>query len=117
MKAEHAFAVSSGMGCLDVITRLLKPGDEVIAGDDLYGGTHRLLTYLSKKGDIVAHHYDTTNTELIKSKINNKTKMIFLESPTNPLIKVVDVKSIADHAHKANRDIVVVFDNTMMFQC
>ena len=84
MKAEHAFAVSSGMGCLDVITRLLKPGDEVIAGDDLYGGTHRLLTYLSKKGDIVAHHYDTTNTELIKSKINNKTKMIFLESPTNP---------------------------------
>ena len=43
--------------------------------------------------------------------------MIFLESPTNPLIKVVDVKSIADHAHKANRDIVVVFDNTMMFQC
>ncbi|EMG51140.1 Cystathionine beta-lyase [Candida maltosa Xu316] len=114
MKAEHAFAVSSGMGCLDVITRLLKPGDEVIAGDDLYGGTHRLLTYLNNKGDIVAHHYDTTNTELIKSKINSKTRMIFLESPTNPLIKVVDVKSIAEYAHKVKPDIIVVFDNTMM---
>ncbi|KAI3402381.2 STR3 [Candida oxycetoniae] len=114
MKAKQAFAVSSGMGCLDVITRLLKPGDEVIAGDDLYGGTHRLLTYLNKKGDLVAHHYDTTNTELIKSKINDKTKMIFLESPTNPLIKVVDVKSITEYAHSVNPNLVVVFDNTMM---
>ncbi|WLF77454.1 homoserine O- acetyltransferase [Lodderomyces elongisporus] len=114
MKAKHAFAVSSGMGCLDVITRLLKPGDEVIAGDDLYGGTHRLLTYLNKKGDLIAHHYDTTNTELIKSKITEKTRMIFLESPTNPLIKVVDVKSIADYGHSVNPDLIVVFDNTMM---
>lgn len=114
MKANNAFAVTSGMGCLDVITRLLKPGDEVIAGDDLYGGTHRLLTYLNKKGDLKVNHHDTTNTELIKSKINNNTKMIFLESPTNPLIKVCDVKSISNYAHEFNPDIVVVFDNTMM---
>lgn len=114
MKAEHSFAVTSGMGCLDVITRLLKPGDEVIAGDDLYGGTHRLLTYMNKKGDLKVHHYDTTNTELIKSKIKKSTKMIFLESPTNPLIKVVDVKSISQAAHEINPDIIVVFDNTMM---
>lgn len=114
MRANQAFAVTSGMGCLDVITRLLQPGDEVIAGDDLYGGTHRLLTYLNKKGDLKVHHHDTTNTELIKSKITPSIKMIFLESPTNPLIKVVDVKSIADHAHKVNPDIIVVFDNTMM---
>lgn len=114
MKATQAFAVTSGMGCLDVIVRLLKPGDEVIAGDDLYGGTHRLLTYLNSKGDLKVHHYDTTNTELIKSKITHKTKMIFLESPTNPLIKVCDVKSIADYAHSINPDLIVVFDNTMM---
>ncbi|KAI5953868.1 STR3 [Candida margitis] len=114
MKAKQAFAVSSGMGCLDVITRLLNPGDEVIAGDDLYGGTQRLLTYLNKKGDLIVHHYDTTNTELIKSKISKSTKMIFLESPTNPLIKVVDVKSIAEYAHQVNPDVIVVFDNTMM---
>lgn len=114
MRANHAFAVTSGMGCLDVITRLLQPGDHVIAGDDLYGGTHRLLTYLHKKGDLVVHHHDTTNTDLIKSQITSQTKMIFLESPTNPLIKVCDVKGITDHAHSVNPDIIVVFDNTMM---
>lgn len=114
MKARQTFAVTSGMGCLDVIVRLLLPGDEVIAGDDLYGGTHRLLTYMHNKGDLKVLHYDTTNTELIKSKITPKTKMIFLESPTNPLIKVCDVKAIADHAHAVNPDLLVVFDNTMM---
>lgn len=114
MKASQTFAVTSGMGCLDVIVRLLHPGDEVIAGDDLYGGTHRLLTYLNSKGDLKVHHYDTTNTELIKSKITKNTKMIFLESPTNPLIKVCDVKAITDHAHAVNPDLLVVFDNTMM---
>ncbi|CAH6718596.1 cystathionine beta-lyase [[Candida] jaroonii] len=114
MKANHAFAVTSGMGCLDVITRLLSPGDEVIAGDDLYGGTHRLLTYLHNKGDIKLFHHDTTNTELIKSKISKSTRMIFLESPTNPLMKVCDVKSITKHAKEVNPDIIVVFDNTMM---
>lgn len=114
MKATQTFAVTSGMGCLDVIVRLLLPGDEVIAGDDLYGGTHRLLTYLNNKGDLKVHHYDTTNTELIKSKITANTKMIFLESPTNPLMKVCDVKAISDYAHSVNPGLVVVFDNTMM---
>lgn len=114
MKASQTFAVTSGMGCLDVILRLLQPGDEVIAGDDLYGGTHRLLTYMNNKGDLVVHHYDTTNTELIKSKITPRIKMIFLESPTNPLMKVCDVKAITDHAHAVNPDCIVVFDNTMM---
>ncbi|RLV87186.1 hypothetical protein JA9_001330 [Meyerozyma sp. JA9] len=114
MRANHAFAVTSGMGCLDVITRLLSPGDEVIAGDDLYGGTHRLLTYLNNKGDLKVHHYDTTNTDLLVSKIHSGTKMIFLESPTNPLIKVCDVRTITREAHRINPDIVVVFDNTMM---
>jgi cystathionine beta-lyase len=114
IKAKHTFAVTSGMGCLDVITRILKPGDEVIAGDDLYGGTNRLLTYMHKKGDIKVCHYDTTNTELVKSKISTNTRMIFLESPTNPLIKVVDIRSIANYAHQVNPDCIVVFDNTMM---
>lgn len=114
MKANQTFAVTSGMGCLDVIVRLLQPGDEVIAGDDLYGGTHRLLTYMNNKGDLKVHHHDTTNTELIKSKITPAIKMIFLESPTNPLMKVCDVKAITDYAHSVNPDMLVVFDNTMM---
>lgn len=114
MRANHAFAVTSGMGCLDVITRLLKPGDEVIAGEDLYGGTHRLLTYLHNKGDLKVGHYDTTDTALVQLKITKNTRMVFLESPTNPLIKVVDVRAITAHAHAVNPDCVVVFDNTMM---
>ncbi|OBA19609.1 cystathionine beta-l [Metschnikowia bicuspidata var. bicuspidata NRRL YB-4993] len=114
MKASQTFAVTSGMGCLDVILRLLRPGDEVIAGDDLYGGTHRLLTYLNSKGDLKVHHHDTTDTELIKRKLTRNIKMIFLESPTNPLIKVCDVRAIAAHAHAVNPHCLVVFDNTMM---
>ncbi|ODV94144.1 hypothetical protein PACTADRAFT_51029 [Pachysolen tannophilus NRRL Y-2460] len=105
MKAEYSFVVTSGMTALDVICKLLDAGDEVIAGDDLYGGTDRLLTI---------SQYDTTNTKLIKSKITKETKMIFLESPTNPLIKVVDLQKITDYAHEINPDCLVVFDNTMM---
>ncbi|ANZ75381.1 BA75_02827T0 [Komagataella pastoris] len=114
MGAKATFAVSSGMSALDVIVRLLDPGDEVIAGDDLYGGTHRLLTFLKNKKQLIVNHYDTTDTELMKQKITKNTRMIFLESPTNPLIKVVDVRSITAYAHEINPNCIVVFDNTMM---
>jgi cystathionine beta-lyase len=114
MKAESAFAVNSGMGCLDVITRLLKPGDEVIAGDDLYGGTHRLLTFLHNNGSIILKHIDTTDTELVLKTISSSTKMIFLESPTNPLIKVIDLPTISKHIKANFPNLISVFDNTMM---
>lgn len=114
MKAKKTFAVTSGMGCLDVITRLLKPGDEVIAGDDLYGGTHRLLTFLHKTNFIKLKHIDTTNTELVLKTISSTTKMIFLESPTNPLIKVIDLPKISKFIKKNYPNLISVFDNTMM---
>lgn len=114
MKAEKAYAVTSGMGCLDVITRLLGPGDEVIAGDDLYGGTHRLLTFMHKKGAIKLKHIDTTNTEVVKKTLTKNTKMIFLESPTNPLIKVVDLPAISKFIRANYPNCLIVFDNTMM---
>lgn len=114
MKAQRAFAVTSGMGCLDVITRLLKPGDEVIAGDDLYGGTHRLLTLLNEKGAVNLKHIDTTDTEVVKSTLSENTKMIFLESPTNPLIKIVDLPEISKYIRKNYPNCLIVFDNTMM---
>ncbi|KAH3666127.1 hypothetical protein OGAPHI_004316 [Ogataea philodendri] len=114
MKAKFVYAVNSGMAALDVIVRSLAPGDEVVAGDDLYGGTDRLLTYIKTVNGVKVGHYDTTNLELITSKITKTTKMVFLESPTNPLIKICDLKAIADYAHKQNPECVVVFDNTMM---
>lgn len=114
MLAERALVVSSGMGALDVITRLLKPGDEVVTGDDLYGGTNRLLKYLATNGDIIVHHIDTTNHDTVRKTLGPKTAMVLLETPTNPLIKIVDIRSIAQAAHEANPKAIVAVDNTML---
>ncbi|KAL8739690.1 MAG: hypothetical protein Q9190_007530 [Brigantiaea leucoxantha] len=114
MSAERALVVSSGMGALDVITRLLRPGDEVVTGDDLYGGTNRLLKYLATNGDIIVHHVDTTDAEKVRKALSPKTTMVLLESPTNPLIKIVDIPAIAAFAHEANPAALVAVDNTML---
>jgi cystathionine beta-lyase len=102
------------MGALDVITRLLRPGDEVITGDDLYGGTNRLLKYLSTHGGIIVHHVDTTEPEAVRAVASNKTTLVLLETPTNPLIKIVDIPSIASIVHDANPAALVSVDNTML---
>ena len=114
MSAERALVVSSGMGALDVITRLLRPGDEVVTGDDLYGGTNRLLKYLGTHQGITVHHVDTTNPESVRQVLGSKTAMVLLETPTNPLIKVVDIPVIAKLTHQANSNALVVVDNTML---
>jgi len=112
--ARHAFTVSSGMAALDVITRILKPGDEVIAGDDLYGGTNRLLTYLKVHAGVVVHHVDTTNTKAVLPHLSEKTAMVLLESPTNPLLKIADLAEIIIEVRATSPSAVVVVDNTMM---
>ncbi|KAL0954656.1 hypothetical protein HGRIS_003607 [Hohenbuehelia grisea] len=113
--AEHAFAVSSGMAALDIILRLLKPGDEVIAGDDLYGGTNRLLTYLRTHVGVTVHHVDTTNPESLRPHLHaTKTAMVLLESPTNPLLKIADLALLSKEVKEKAPNAVVVVDNTMM---
>ena len=114
MAAERALAVSSGMGALDVMTRLLRPGDEVVAGDDLYGGTNRLLKYLATHGGIAVHHVDTTAVDKVQAVLGPKTAMVLLETPTNPLIKIVDIPTVARIAHAANPAAIVAVDNTML---
>jgi cysteine-S-conjugate beta-lyase len=114
MNATRALAVGSGMGALDVITRLLRPGDEVITGDDLYGGTNRLLTYLASNQGIIVHHVDTTVVKRVEEVVSEKTAMVLIETPTNPLIKIVDLTSIAKTVHQANPKALVVVDNTML---
>lgn len=114
MRAKRALVVSSGMGALDVITRLLRPGDEVVTGDDLYGGTNRLLKYLSTHGGIVVHHVDTTTPEKVREVLSAKTAMVLLETPTNPLIKIVDIPTVAAMAHEINPACLVSVDNTML---
>lgn len=102
------------MAALDVITRLLRPGDEVITGDDLYGGSNRLLKFLSTNGGIIVHHVDTTNPEKVKEVLGPKTAIVLLETPTNPLIKIVDIKKIAALTREASPKALVSVDNTML---
>lgn len=113
--AAHAFAVSSGMAALDVILRLLKPGDEIIAGDDLYGGTNRLLTYIRTHVGVTVHHVDTTNPTSLHAFIHpTKTAMVLLESPTNPLLKIADLATISRDVKERAPGAIIVVDNTMM---
>lgn len=103
------------MAALDVILRILKPGDEVIAGDDLYGGTNRLLNYLVVHGGVTVHHVDTTEASSVIPHIKaGKTAMVLLESPTNPLLKIVDIATISAYVKERAPDAIVVVDNTMM---
>ncbi|KAF9466537.1 cystathionine beta-lyase [Collybia nuda] len=113
--ADHAFAVSSGMAALDVILRLLKPGDEVIAGDDLYGGTNRLLTYIRTHVGVTVHHVDTTDPTSLHAFIHpTKTAMVLLESPTNPLLKIADLATISKDVKERSPNAIIIVDNTMM---
>ena len=102
------------MGCLDIITRLLKPGDEVVTGDDLYGGTNRLLKYLATNNSIDVRHVDTTDPSTVASVLSPKTAMLLLESPTNPVMKIVDIPTLSSAAHAANPACLVAVDNTML---
>lgn len=105
------------MGALDVIFRLLKPGDEIIAGNDLYGGSNRLLTYLKSHNGITTYHVDTTDPTSvlpILQKEGSNVTMVLLETPTNPLLQIADIKAISDLVHRYKPDAMVVVDNTMM---
>ncbi|QPG76215.1 hypothetical protein FOA43_003601 [Brettanomyces nanus] len=110
---KYVLAVNSGMACLDIIIHLLEPGDELICGQVLYSGSDRLMKYAQKSSGISLHHENLADFEAVKAKITKKTKMIVIETPTNPLMQVVDVKKIALYAHEANPECIVVCDNTM----
>ncbi|KAJ2895353.1 cystathionine beta-lyase [Coemansia aciculifera] len=115
MKAERAFVVSTGMTALDVILRLVKTGQEIVAGDDIYGGTNRLLTYVSQYNGVKVHNVDTTDPKRVEERLDPiKTRLVLLESPTNPLIKIADIRTIAARVHELCPSALVVVDNTMM---
>ncbi|KAI7903797.1 cystathionine beta-lyase [Cokeromyces recurvatus] len=115
MGAERALVVTSGMGALDVITRLVRAGEEIIAGDDLYGGTNRLLSFLAQSQNIKTHHIDTTKSDSILPYLSaERTRLVLLESPTNPLIKISDIPTISRYVHERCPNALVVVDNTMM---
>ncbi|WP_185871148.1 trans-sulfuration enzyme family protein [Blattabacterium cuenoti] len=113
-KLEYGYgsiAFSSGLASVDAVLKLLKYGDEIVAVDDIYGGTFRLLD-LYKRFGVHTKFVDTTNVENVVSFITNKTKLIWLETPTNPTLKISDIESISNKCKKNYEKILVVVDNT-----
>jgi cystathionine beta-lyase/cystathionine gamma-synthase len=108
--AQFALAFGSGVAATDSVIKLLAPGDEVIAANDMYGGTYRLFSKVWEKFGIRFTYVDTTNPQNVAAAIGETTKMIWLETPTNPLMNITDIEAIA--ALSKNKGILLVVDNT-----
>lgn len=108
--AKYGLAFSSGMGATDAVMKLLQPGDEVITGDDLYGGSYRIFTKIFANYGIKFHFISFTDPENIRNYINENTKLIWVETPTNPTMQIVDIEAVGKIAKEKNVKLVV--DNT-----
>ncbi|NRR93292.1 cystathionine gamma-synthase [Winogradskyella undariae] len=106
----YGLAFGSGLAAIDAILKLLKPGDEVVSTNDLYGGTYRLFTKIFEDFGIVFHLVNMNNVEAIEDYINSNTKLIWVETPTNPMLNIIDIKGAAKIAKK--HKIWFAVDNT-----
>lgn len=112
-KLEHGhsgYAFASGLAAIDAVVKLLQAGDEILAVDDIYGGAFRLFTHVYAKLGIKVNYVDCTDAGNVASAITPATKLIWLESPTNPTLKVSDIRAIADIANA--RNCLLCVDNT-----
>ena len=107
-----ALAFSSGMAAIMAVMELFEPQDHIICSDDLYGGSQRLFDNISKKNQLEIDYIDSSNSSDVKNLINNKTKAIYIETPTNPLMKVSDIKAIAEIAQE--NKLLLIVDNTFL---
>lgn len=96
--ARFGLSFSSGVAASDAVIRLLLPGDEVIAANDMYGGTFRLFSKIFEKTGIHFHYVNMQNPDNIRAFVNEKTKLIWTETPTNPLMNIVDLAAVASIA-------------------
>lgn len=107
---KFGLVFGSGVAATDAVLKLLSPGDEIIAGNDLYGGTYRLFTKVFEKFGLKFIYVDNTNTENVKAAVTANTKLIWVETPTNPLMNIADIKAIAAVGKQAGA--LVCVDNT-----
>lgn len=107
---KYGLAFGSGLAAIDAVIKLLKPGDEVISTNDLYGGTYRLFTKIFEGFGIKFHFIGMQNADNIESYVNQNTKLIWVETPTNPMMNIIDIKSVSKVAKK--HDIILAVDNT-----
>ncbi|MDG1464029.1 MAG: cystathionine gamma-synthase [Acidimicrobiales bacterium] len=108
--ASHGFAFASGLAAEDALLRMLEPGDQVLLGDDAYGGTFRLISKVHGAAGIRHTAVDLTNPDAIRDSWTPETRMVWLETPTNPLLTVIDIDRVADVVHELGGTVVV--DNT-----
>ena len=107
---KYGACFGSGLAAIDAVVKMLNPGDEVISTNDLYGGSYRIFTTIFEKYGIKFHFVNMMDVQNIEEKINENTKLIWVETPTNPMMNIIDVKKVCDLAHENN--IMVGVDNT-----
>lgn len=107
---EYGACFGSGMAAIDCVIKMLNPGDEVISTNDLYGGTFRLFKTVFEKYGIKFHFVGMTDTSAVEEKVNENTRLIWVETPTNPLMNIIDIKAMAEISKKAGCWLCV--DNT-----
>ncbi len=108
--ANHGICFASGVAATDAILKCLRPGDHVIASNDLYGGTYRLMREVFGPFGIVSSFVDMSNTENVEKAIRSSTRLLWIETPTNPLLRVVDISRLSEMAQSS--EITVAVDNT-----
>lgn len=107
---EFGACFGSGLAAIDCVIKMLNPGDEIISTNDLYGGTYRIFKTIFEKYGLVFHFVDMQDLAAVESKVNENTKLIWVETPTNPMMNIVDIAAMASIAKKANAWLAV--DNT-----
>lgn len=107
---KYGLAFASGLSAMDAVIKLLSPGDEVVSTNDLYGGSYRLFKQVFEKYGITFHFIGMQDASTIQQYINNKTKLIWVETPTNPMMNVIDIKAVSLLAKK--HDLLLAVDNT-----
>lgn len=107
---KHGLAFGSGLAAIDAVLKLLKPGDEVISTNDLYGGSYRLFTNIFEGFGIKFHFVGMDNVQRVENSINTNTRLVWVETPTNPMMNVIDIKAVAQITQKHN--LILAVDNT-----
>lgn len=115
MKLEHgydALAFTSGMAAITATMELFAPGDHILASDDIYGGSYRLFEHISKKNGITVEFVNTSDADAVAARITANTKAVFVETPTNPMMHVADIKRLSVITRQ--RDLLLIVDNTFL---
>ncbi|MFN5440960.1 MAG: cystathionine gamma-synthase [Flavobacteriia bacterium] len=107
---KHGACFGSGLAAIDCVIKMLNPGDEIISTNDLYGGSYRIFNTIFAKYGLIFHFVDMQDPAAVATLVNENTKLIWVETPTNPMMNIIDIKAMADIAKKANAMLCV--DNT-----